>query len=114
MDRCTVAAPTDSARRTTVLPIPTVSPPPGASLVQLYTSFAYEGPALLPRLKRELAECLARDGFRSVEEAVGADHPDVRAKARAGAAGRGRGRAAGAGAGEAAAGAERKSWFGWW
>lgn len=46
----------------------------GASLVQLYTAMAYDGPALVPRMKRELAECLARDGFSSVAEAVGADH----------------------------------------
>ena len=46
----------------------------GASLVQLYTGVAYGGPALVPRLKRELAECLAADGFQSVAEAVGADH----------------------------------------
>ncbi|KAL3695308.1 hypothetical protein R1sor_009384 [Riccia sorocarpa] len=45
----------------------------GAALVQLYTAFAYEGPALIPRLKTELAACLERDGFRSVAEAVGAD-----------------------------------------
>ncbi|CAN1296834.1 Dihydroorotate dehydrogenase (quinone), mitochondrial [Linum perenne] len=46
----------------------------GATLVQLYTSFAYGGPALIPRIKVELAECLERDGFKSVIEAVGADH----------------------------------------
>uniref|UniRef100_A0A061RMG2 Dihydroorotate dehydrogenase (quinone), mitochondrial n=1 Tax=Tetraselmis sp. GSL018 TaxID=582737 RepID=A0A061RMG2_9CHLO len=46
----------------------------GASLVQLYTSFAFQGPAVVPRIKEELAECLARDGFASVAEAVGADH----------------------------------------
>lgn len=46
----------------------------GASLVQLYSSFAYQGPAMVPRLKMELANCLARDGFASVAEAVGADH----------------------------------------
>ncbi|KXZ44645.1 hypothetical protein GPECTOR_64g139 [Gonium pectorale] len=49
----------------------------GASLVQLYTALAYEGPALVPRIKRELTECLARDGFSSVAQAVGADHPGV-------------------------------------
>ncbi len=32
------------------------------------------GPAIVPRIKQELAACLARDGFGSVEEAVGADH----------------------------------------
>lgn len=45
----------------------------GATLVQLYTGFAYEGPASIPRIKAELAECLKRDGFKSVQEAVGAD-----------------------------------------
>lgn len=46
----------------------------GASLVQLYTALAFKGPGLVPRIKRELAELLERDGFASVEEAVGADH----------------------------------------
>jgi dihydroorotate dehydrogenase len=46
----------------------------GASLVQLYTSFAYGGPALVPRLKAELAAALKRDGFACVADAVGADH----------------------------------------
>jgi dihydroorotate dehydrogenase len=45
----------------------------GASLVQLYTGFAYGGPALVGRIKRELTQCLARDGFATVAEAVGAD-----------------------------------------
>ncbi|XP_062107957.1 dihydroorotate dehydrogenase (quinone), mitochondrial [Humulus lupulus] len=45
----------------------------GATLVQLYTAFAYGGPALIPQIKAELAECLERDGFKSVIEAVGAD-----------------------------------------
>lgn len=44
----------------------------GASLVQLYAAFAYEGPALVGRLKAELAAALKREGFRSVAEAVGA------------------------------------------
>lgn len=45
----------------------------GASLVQLYTALAYGGPALIPQIKAELAECLERDGFKSIQEAVGAD-----------------------------------------
>nr|CAB3488677.1 unnamed protein product [Digitaria exilis] len=45
----------------------------GATIVQIYTAFAYGGPALIPRIKAELAECLERDGFKSVQEAVGAD-----------------------------------------
>ena len=43
----------------------------GASLVQLYTSFAYHGPALIPRLKRELAAALRAAGFARIEDAVG-------------------------------------------
>ena len=45
----------------------------GASLVQLYTSFAYVGPALIPRVKRELYEALKREGFKNVNEAIGYD-----------------------------------------
>jgi len=45
----------------------------GASLVQLYTGFAIDGPALIPRLKRELLAALDRDGFGSIEAAIGAD-----------------------------------------
>lgn len=44
----------------------------GASLVQLYTAFAYAGPALIPRLKRELLTALRQDGFATVAEAIGA------------------------------------------
>lgn len=45
----------------------------GASLVQLYTAFAYEGPPLIPRIKRELVALLSRDGFTHVSDAVGVD-----------------------------------------
>lgn len=43
----------------------------GASLVQLYSGFAYGGPALIGRIRRELAALLARDGFAHVADAVG-------------------------------------------
>ncbi|VIO96819.1 Dihydroorotate dehydrogenase, mitochondrial precursor, putative [Brugia malayi] len=46
----------------------------GASLVQLYSSLLYQGFPVIGRIKRELVECLARDGFRNISEAVGADH----------------------------------------
>jgi dihydroorotate dehydrogenase len=46
----------------------------GAALVQIYTALVYEGPALVERIKRELAALLRRDGFAAVAEAVGADH----------------------------------------
>ncbi len=44
----------------------------GASLVQLYTGFAYQGPALIPRLKTGLAALLRARGFTSITQAVGA------------------------------------------
>jgi dihydroorotate dehydrogenase len=46
----------------------------GASLVQLYTALVFEGPALISRIKRGLAELLRRDGFSSIGEAIGVDH----------------------------------------
>jgi len=46
----------------------------GASLVQIYTSFVFQGPPVVKRIKRELAEELKRDGFSDVQSAVGADH----------------------------------------
>ena len=46
----------------------------GATLVQLYTALAYEGPSIVPKMKQQLAACLEADGFTSVQEAVGVDH----------------------------------------
>lgn len=46
----------------------------GATLVQLYTALVYEGPALVGRIKRDLAALLRRDGFGSVAAAVGSGH----------------------------------------
>ena len=46
----------------------------GASLVQLYTGLIYEGPGLVTRMKRDLAELLRADGFTNMQEAVGSDH----------------------------------------
>jgi dihydroorotate dehydrogenase len=42
----------------------------GASLVQLYTSFAFHGPALIPRLKTELLIALRDARFASVQDAI--------------------------------------------
>lgn len=36
--------------------------------------FAYEGPILVRKIKRQMLECLRKDGFLSLQEAVGADH----------------------------------------
>jgi dihydroorotate dehydrogenase len=43
----------------------------GASLVQLYTALAYDGPGLVARIQRELLACLVRDGLTNVTAAVG-------------------------------------------
>ncbi|XP_064467086.1 dihydroorotate dehydrogenase (quinone), mitochondrial-like isoform X2 [Ornithodoros turicata] len=46
----------------------------GASLVQLYTALVYEGPPLIRKVKMELADLLVKDGFKTLSDAVGADH----------------------------------------
>jgi dihydroorotate dehydrogenase len=43
----------------------------GASAVQIYTGFVYEGPAAVKRINRRLIRLMERDGFRSIMEAVG-------------------------------------------
>jgi len=43
----------------------------GATAVQLYTGLIYGGTALVPRIKRELAVLLMRDGYATLSEAVG-------------------------------------------
>ncbi len=53
----------------------------GASLVQLYTALVYHGPGLVQRIKRELAALLARDGFATLAQAVGAAEHSPRAPA---------------------------------
>ena len=46
----------------------------GAQLLQLYSALVFEGPQLIAKINDELAACLKADGFRSLMEAVGADH----------------------------------------
>ena len=46
----------------------------GASLVQLYSAFAYHGPPIAYTVASDLAELLRQDGFNSVHEAVGVNH----------------------------------------
>jgi dihydroorotate dehydrogenase len=43
----------------------------GADAVQIYSALIYEGPGLVPRIKRDLATRLRADGFSTVSEAVG-------------------------------------------
>jgi dihydroorotate dehydrogenase len=45
----------------------------GATLVQLYTALVYQGFGLIRRIEDGLLECLKRDGFAHISEAVGAD-----------------------------------------
>jgi len=43
----------------------------GASLIQIYTGFIYEGPGVARRINEGLAEIVNREGFRTLDEAVG-------------------------------------------
>ncbi len=53
----------------------------GASLVQIYSGFVYEGPLLAWRLARGAMELARKDGLTSLREAVGVDSPPyVRAR----------------------------------
>ena len=45
----------------------------GASVVQLYTGLIYRGPGIARDINRGLLDLLERDGFDSVEDAVGVD-----------------------------------------
>jgi dihydroorotate dehydrogenase len=46
----------------------------GASLVQLYSALVFHGPEQVLLIKRKLGAFVRADGFKSVTEAVGADH----------------------------------------
>ena len=46
----------------------------GASLIQLYTGFIYEGPQVAQRINEGLAAILKREGFASLDQAIGC-HP---------------------------------------
>jgi dihydroorotate dehydrogenase len=43
----------------------------GASLIQLYTGFIYEGPGVAKRINAGLSEILKREGFDSLDDAIG-------------------------------------------
>jgi dihydroorotate dehydrogenase len=43
----------------------------GASLIQIYTGFIYEGPRIVQRINEGLVEILKREGFSSLQEAIG-------------------------------------------
>jgi dihydroorotate dehydrogenase len=56
----------------------------GASLVQIYSVLAYEGPGVVTAMRHELAQLLRDEGFRSVEDVVGYDHEELYWKRRQG------------------------------
>ena len=43
----------------------------GASLIQLYTGFIYQGPNIAQQINEGLERILAREGFANLEAAVG-------------------------------------------
>lgn len=46
----------------------------GASVVQFYTALVYQGFPAIGRIKRELNEQLLKNGYTSVQSAIGSDH----------------------------------------
>jgi dihydroorotate dehydrogenase len=49
----------------------------GASLVQIYSCMVYEGPGVVSRIRKELAELMLQNGQRQLEDVVGLDHVDL-------------------------------------
>ena len=43
----------------------------GASLIQVYTGWVYQGPTLVPDINKGLLKLMERDGFKNIKEAVG-------------------------------------------
>lgn len=43
----------------------------GASLVQIYTGFIYQGPSVVRKINLELAQILKEKGFANIQEAIG-------------------------------------------
>jgi dihydroorotate dehydrogenase len=50
----------------------------GASLVQLYTGFIYQGPRIVRQINEGLVEILHREGFAKIDEAVGSRSKELR------------------------------------
>lgn len=46
----------------------------GASAVQLYTAYAYNGPKLIHDMKKDLSKLVEKDGYKNIGEAVGKLH----------------------------------------
>jgi dihydroorotate dehydrogenase len=46
----------------------------GASLIHMVTGMIFEGPQVISKINRELAELLRRDGFANISQAIGVDN----------------------------------------
>ena len=43
----------------------------GASAIQIYSGFIYQGPMLLEKIKKELVRLVRADGYKNLAEAIG-------------------------------------------
>ena len=46
----------------------------GASLLQIYSAFIFQGPSMCKNINNEIIELLKKDGYTHISEAIGADH----------------------------------------
>ena len=52
----------------------------GATLIELYTGLIYEGPSLIPNIKRALIRHCEENGYSSIEQAIGTKADEWAAK----------------------------------
>jgi len=45
----------------------------GASLIQIYSAFIFQGPSMCKNINKELIELIKNDGFTNISEAIGSD-----------------------------------------
>ena len=45
----------------------------GASLIQVFTAFIYNGPKLIKEINEGILELMKKDGFTHISQAIGAD-----------------------------------------
>jgi len=46
----------------------------GASLIQIYSAFIFEGFGLVEKIKKDLSKLLIKDGFKNIQQAIGIDN----------------------------------------
>jgi len=49
----------------------------GASVVQIYSRMVYEGPGVVSRIRKDLAELMLQNGQTCIKDVVGIDHEDI-------------------------------------